>query len=87
MRRVGSRIDRERPYRVALLADTLRGSAKCTSMYRLTRKLSGALPPYSLTRNDVDYRVFRFPTAETAQIFADRFGGEMLQIDEPRRRR
>jgi hypothetical protein len=84
---VGRPIDRERPYRVALPADALRGSAKCITIYRLTRKLAGALPPYSLTRNGVDYWVFCFATAEAAQAFHARFGGKILPTVKPRRRR
>ena len=71
-------IERHWPYQVALPAEALRGSANCTAMYRLTRELAGALPPYSLMCNDIDCRIFRFPTAEAAQAFHARFGGELL---------
>jgi hypothetical protein len=58
-----------------------------TALYALAKDLGGTLSPYHLSRGGRDLRVFCFPTAEAAQAFAERFGGEVLpSVDEPRQR-
>jgi len=65
------------PHHVALPVDTLHGAAQSVRIYRLAKEL-GAPRPYQLERGDSDMMVFCFATAEDAQMFSERFGGELL---------
>jgi hypothetical protein len=73
-------LGRECSHHVALPAEALRGSARCTAMFQLARGLGGALPPYILERDGRDFRVFCFARAEAARAFHVRFGGEVLPV-------
>lgn len=72
------RIRRDWPHHVALPVEALRGAANSMPIYDRVKELGGAPMPYHLVRDGRDYRVFCFKTAEDAQAFADRFGGERL---------
>jgi hypothetical protein len=73
-----SLLDRNYPHHVALPAEALQGSMTRPTMCGLAKDLGGTLSPYHLSRGGRDLRVFCFPTAEAAQTFAERFGGEVL---------
>jgi hypothetical protein len=71
-------LDRLWPYQVALPAESLRGAENSMSVYALAKELAGEPRWYRLERDGRDLVVFCFATAEAAQAFAERFGGELL---------
>jgi hypothetical protein len=54
----------------------VRGPANAATVRGFAASLQAAALTYHLT--DPDRVVFCFPTAEAAQAFAERFGGELL---------
>jgi hypothetical protein len=82
-----SQIRRQWPHRVELPADAVRGPANSAATWGLAKELGGAPYPLAEFHDDCHFSVFHFKTAEAAQAFHDRFGGELLPLDEPRRRR
>jgi hypothetical protein len=81
-------IKRDWPHHVALPAEALRGPANSVPKYVIAKELEAAPMPYHLSRDNQDFVFFCFPTAEAAQAFQARFGGELLpMVDEPHRRR
>jgi hypothetical protein len=80
------RIQRWWPHHVALFAEAVRGVTNLP-LYEAAKEMGGAPQPYYLIRDGRELVVFCFTTAEAAQAFAQRFGGEMLSVEEPRRRR
>jgi hypothetical protein len=56
-------------------------------IHALAKELAGEPRRYRLERDGRDFTVFCFGTAEAAQAFHGRFGGELLPLDETRRRR
>jgi hypothetical protein len=71
-------IRRDWPHHVALPAEALRGTANSMPKYVLAKELEAAPMPYHLQRDGREFVVFCFVTAEAAQAFAERFGGELL---------
>jgi hypothetical protein len=80
-------LNREWPHHVALPAEAVRGLANADTVRGFAATLSAAPMTYHLIREDRSYVAFCFSTAEAAKTFAERFGGELLPLDEPRRRR
>jgi hypothetical protein len=78
---------RQFPYRVALPAGALRGAAASVPIHTAAKELGGALPGRHIQREGGDSVVFHFATADAAHAFHARFGGELLPLDDPRRRR
>ena len=74
-----SLLNRNYPHHVAMPAEALRGSVNGHA-----KDLGGALSPYHLSRGGRDLRVFCFATAEAAQAFHERFGGEVLPVSPAR---
>jgi hypothetical protein len=75
-------IRRQWPHRVELPAEAVRGPE-----HSVAKALCAAPYPLSAFHDDQFFAVFHFSTAEAAQAFHARFGGELLQPAEPRRRR
>jgi hypothetical protein len=75
----------EWPHHLALPAEAVRGLANADTVRGVAATLSAAPLTYHLT--DPDRVVFCFAKPEDAQTFTERFGGELLPLDEPRRRR
>jgi hypothetical protein len=78
---------RQWPHQVALPAEALRGAKNSMPIYALAKDLAGEPRRYSLHRDGRDFTVFCFGTAEAAQAFCARFGGELLPLDQSRQRR
>jgi hypothetical protein len=80
-------IQRQWPHRVELPA--VRGPENTAATWGLAKELGGAPYPLSDFHDDRHFTVFCFRTAEAAKAFHDRFGGELLPLDEdtPERRR
>jgi hypothetical protein len=74
-----SQIKRDWPHHVALPAEVVRGVTNMP-MYVLAKELGGAPRPYRRERDGREVVVFCFTTAEAAQAFAERFGGEILPV-------
>lgn len=72
------RIQRQWPHHVALPAEAVRGAENSMAMYGLAKTLSGAPRPYHMRRAGRELVVFCFARPEDAQVFAERFGGELL---------
>jgi hypothetical protein len=70
------------PHHVALPVEALRGAANSMPIYALAKELAGEPRRYGLERDGRNYIVFCFATAEDAQTFAERFGGEVLPVSE-----
>jgi hypothetical protein len=75
-----SPLDRPWPHQVALPAESLRGAENSVPVYALAKELAGELRRYRLERDGRDVVVFCFATAEAAQTFAERFGGEVMPM-------
>jgi hypothetical protein len=71
------RIRREWPHHVALPADKVAGK-NYDQVHGFARTLSVAPRTLSFRRDDVDYVVFCFIKPEDADIFRERFGGEVI---------
>lgn len=82
-----SLLNRQWPHQVALPAEALRGAQNSMPMHALAKELAGEPRRYRLQRDGRDFTVFCFAEVAHAQAFAERFGGELLALDEPRRRR
>jgi hypothetical protein len=80
-------IQRQWPYRVELPAEAVRGTANSAATFGLAKELGAAPYPLSVLHGDHYFTVFHFETAEAAQAFHERFGGELLPVVEERRRR
>jgi hypothetical protein len=81
------RVRRDWPHHVELLSEKVKGVENDTAVSRFANTLSVA-PAYDvLYRNDTFFHVYCFKTAEDAQAFAERFGGELLPVEPPRKRR
>jgi hypothetical protein len=80
-----ARLDREWPHNVALPAEALRGAVNSTPIYVLAKELAGEPRRYRLERDSDEFVVFCFVTAEAAQMFHARFGGEVLPVAEKTR--
>jgi hypothetical protein len=65
---------------VALPAEVLRGAVNSMPIHAAAKELAGALPPLHMRRDGRDMVVFCFATAEAAQTFHERFGGELLPV-------
>jgi hypothetical protein len=66
----------------------VRGQENTAATWGLAKELGGAPYPLSDFHDDRHFTAFHFKTAEDAQAFHERFGGELLTVvDEPRRRR
>jgi hypothetical protein len=72
------RLRRWWPHHVALPAEAVRGLANAETVRGFAGTLSVAPLTCSLRSEAGDRVVFCFATAEDAQAFADRFGGERL---------
>jgi hypothetical protein len=79
-------IQRQWPHRVELPA--VRGPEHTAATWGLAKELGGAPYPLSDFHDHRHFTVFHFSTAEAAQTFAERFGGELLPVFEgkPERR-
>jgi hypothetical protein len=75
-----SRLRREWPHHVALPAETVRGLANAEAVRGFAATLSAAPLTYHLIRENRSYVAFCFATAKAAQVFAGRFGGELLPV-------
>ena len=76
-----SKIDRDFPYQVALLADECKG--KYFEVIRATSAALGAAPrDYSVRHDDRDYVVFCFANAAHAKGFMNTCGGEAFNPAE-----
>jgi hypothetical protein len=73
-------LNRQWPHHVELPAEALHGAVNSMRIYALAKGLQGAPRPYRLEREDHDYVVFCFATAEAAQAFHERFGGQLLPV-------
>jgi len=73
-------IRRQWPYRVELPAEAVRGLTNSAATWGLAKELGAAPYPLSAFHDDRDFAVFHFKTAEDAQIFHKRFGGELLPV-------
>jgi hypothetical protein len=74
-----TQLKRDWPHHVALPVEKVRGIANGETVRGFAGTLSAAALTYHLRRGDDDHRVvFCFKTAEDAQTFAERFGGERL---------
>jgi hypothetical protein len=80
-------IRRRFPYRVELPAGLVRGQEYCAATRGLAKKLGAAPYPLSAFHDDRHFAVFHFKAAEAALAFHERFGGELLLIEPPHRRR
>jgi hypothetical protein len=77
-----SRLRREWPHHVALPAEAVRGLANAETVRGFAATLSAVPLTYHLVRENRSYVAFCFATAEAAQLFAERFGGELLPAGE-----
>jgi hypothetical protein len=77
-------IKRQWPHRVELPAEAVRGTENSAATFDLAKELGAAPYPLSDFHDDPDFAVFHFKTAEDAQAFHDRFGGELLPVEPPR---
>jgi hypothetical protein len=80
-------IQRRWPHRVELPDDAVRGIANSAATFGLAKELGAAAYPLSAFHDDRDFAIFHFATAEAAQAFHARFGGGLLPLEEPRRKR
>jgi len=71
-------VRRDWPHHVMLSEDKVRGVENHTTVHKFANALSVAPLQDHIWRNDRLYFAFCFKTAEDAQTFAERFGGEML---------
>jgi hypothetical protein len=71
-------LDRQWPHHVALPAEAVRDLANAETVRGFAATLSAAPLTYHMIREDRSYVAFCFATAEAAQGFAERFGGEVL---------
>jgi hypothetical protein len=69
--------------------EAVRGAVNSAATFGLAKELGAAPYPLSAFHEDRHWSIFHFKTAEAAQAFAERFGGEMLPVAEndPTRRR
>ena len=70
-------IDREWPFQVAISAETCRGDGYVTTHY-FCEGLSLCPRHGYFRRDDRDYVVFRFAEAADAELFLERFNGELV---------
>jgi hypothetical protein len=75
------RIDREWPHQVALRADAASG-ANFSIVDGFSRKLSRCERGHSFIRDGHDYVVYCFSVKADAELFRDRFDGEMIDPSE-----
>jgi hypothetical protein len=73
-------IRRQWPHRVELPAEAVRGPENTAATWGLSKELGGAPYPLSDFHDDRHFTVFHFRTAEDAQAFHARFGGELLPV-------
>jgi hypothetical protein len=65
----------------------MRGKENSAATWGLAETLGAAPYPLSTFRDDRFFVTFHFRTAADAEAFHARFGGEMLPVVEPKRRR
>jgi hypothetical protein len=80
-------LDRRWPHHVVLPAEAVRGLANSETVRGFAASLQAAPLTYPRRDGDRDFVVFCFAAAEAAQAFAERFGGQLLPVVEPPRRR
>jgi hypothetical protein len=73
-----ARLARRWPYHIALPAEAVCGSANSETVTGFAGSLSVAPRTDDLARHDNDLVVFCFAKQEDAQVFAERFGGEVV---------
>jgi hypothetical protein len=71
-------------HQVALLTEAPRGAENNIPIYALAKELAGEPRRYLLERAGRDFVVFCFGDLAHAQVFAERFGGEVLPVEPPR---
>ena len=77
-------IDREWPFQVAITAETCRGDGYLTTHF-FCEALSLCPRQGYFRRNDRDYVVFRFAEAAHAELFRQRFSGEIVSTKSSNR--
>ena len=80
-------IKRQWPHRVELPAEAVRGQESSAATWGFAKELGAAPFPLSGFHDDQHFAVFHFKTAADAEAFQARFGGELLPIEPPRKRR
>jgi len=67
---------------VALSASKVCGFKNYDLVHGFADTLSVAPRTYALRRNDTEFVVFAFAKPEDARAFSERFGGELMRIQE-----
>lgn len=73
-------IKRKWPHHVALSADKVRGLVNSELVRSFAASLSAAPRPYAIHRDGGDIVVFCFAKPEDADVFCQRFKGELLPL-------
>ncbi len=81
-----AQIKRRWPHRVELPAEAVCGPENSAATFGVAKALGAAPYPLSAFHDDRFFAVFHFSTAQAAQAFHARFGGELLPVVEGRSR-